>query len=141
MNKTQFEYLKTQLIDHHCNSTGNLYTAHPVYEVQKKVVDWGYVEDYAEEVQLSCGCDDGSVDTVEEFLSYWDEHQIEEFFEGTQYCQEDFEELEPTQGLEILADLLNEDEYYKYDGYEVQYGNSRWEVVETYLTRSRRGFS
>lgn len=134
MNKTQFEDLKTQLIDHHCNSIGNLYTAHPVYEVQKKVTYWGYVEDYSEEVQLYCGCDSESVETVEEFLSYWDECQIEEFFEGTMYSQEDLERYETNQGLEILSDLLNDNEDYKYNGYEVHYGNTRWETIETFLT-------
>lgn len=134
MNKQQYEDLQQRLKQHHVDCIGNSCTASPIYLVQKKVIDWGYDEEYAEHHQLYGGCDDSYYDTVEEFFEDWAEESLENLFKGSQYCKEDFSEYDDLTGFGILDELLKEHEDYKYNGYQFVHGNERYETVNIFIT-------
>lgn len=128
MNKVEFEDFQDRLKGHHKLGVNNECTSDPIYLVQKQVIDWGYEEEYAELHTLHGSCDDVYYDTVQEY------------FEG--YLQEDkdffTEQTGRTAGeiltLEDLCDVINNTELWKYNGYQVLHGNSRYETVNIFLT-------
>jgi len=134
MNKQQFKDFQTRLISHHRGHVNNYCTADPIYLVQKQVIAWGYVEEYAEHHQLYGSCDESYTYSAKEFFEDWDEGCIENLLKDSMYSVEDFTEYSDMQGLEILEGLLNNHIDYKYNGYQLQHGNERYETVEIFLT-------
>lgn len=133
MNKQQFEKLRDNLHDHHIKGIGNACTRSPVYLVKKKVIDWGYEEEYAERSQIYCSYDESSFDSVKEFVDdYSDDGEWEYVFENTDYedkndfllCHKDLYDVYRTM-----------EELQPYNGWMYLHGRERWETVEIFLTK------
>ena len=134
MNKQQYQDFQERLTSHHRGSVENQYTADPIYLVQKRVIDWGYVEEYAQHHQLYGSCDEVEYDTVEEFFEDWEDECVEGLLKNTGYSVDIIKDQPTLEGLDTLESILNEHEDYKYDGYQLQHGNERYETVHIFLT-------
>lgn len=132
MNKEEFEKLRDNLYNHHFNYIDNFCTAAPIYLVQKKVIDWGYEEEYAEHHQLYNSCCESSYKSVQEFVDDYDDEEWEYLFENTDYAnKEDF--LLCHNDLWEVEDTMEQVD--PHGGWQYLHGNSRWETVEIFLTK------
>lgn len=131
MTKDSFLKLQQNLHKHHILHEDNLYTAAPIYLVQKKVIDWGYEEEYAEHHQLYNSCNESSYESVQEFVDDYDDEEWEYLFENTDYeSKEDF--LLCHDGLYDVENTMSQID--PYGGWNYLHGNSRWETVNIFIT-------
>lgn len=137
MNKTEFQDFKKRLHSHHRLNVNNECTSSPIYLVQKKVVDWGYEEEYAEHHQLYCSCEGISYDTLQEFLEEFEEEKVNSLLEDFGYkisVKDLLSSYSEVERLRILDEILNHSKDYKYNDYYLVHGNERYETVGIFLT-------
>ena len=132
MNKQDYLKLQENLHKHHIQCIDNECTADPIYHVKKRVIDWGYEEDYADHHQLYCSCDQRGYYSIQEFMDDYDDEEWSYLFGDSDYKEkQDFLLCHND-----LHDVLNTlEQIVPYDGWQYIHGNERWQTVEMFLTK------
>lgn len=130
MSKQQFEHLKEQLINHHRKYIDNDCTADPVFVVKTKQIEWGYEEEYSEVHALYYDCE--YYYSVEDFLSGYDDEELEELFEGVEYFSPD--KLR-NMSMESFVEYVEEHNINYLNETYITHGNYKWVTHNMFLTR------